>query len=121
MPDFSAKAFEACSIASASPYFALASSRAACTASFDKPVYSATYSFAPEVVNFLRVSVSTSEVSHPVFKDSRNEPSALIADSAPVPSNSDVFFKAFWNTSPPIPALTTEFQSINLTVPDANA
>ena len=30
-------------------------------------------------------------------------------------------YKAFLNSSPPIPALTTEFQSIKLTLPDDNA
>ena len=104
LPDFSAKAFDAYSIASASPYLASASSRAACTAFSDKPVYLATYSLAPDVVNFFKVSVSTSDVSHPVVRDSRNVPSAFIAASAPVPSNSDVSLKASWNIWPPIPA-----------------
>ena len=34
---------------------------------------------------------------------------------------SAVSYKAFLNSSPPIPALTTEFQSIRLTLPEANA
>ena len=97
-PDFLASASDAFSIAFASPYLASASSKAAATASFDNPVYSATYSLAPDVVNFLRVSVRTSAVNQPVDNDSLNEPSAFIAASAPVPSNLDVSLRASWNT-----------------------
>ena len=40
---------------------------------------------------------------------------------APVPSSSDVRTRASWNTLPPMPALTTEFQSIRDTLPAASA
>ena len=80
----------------------------------------ASYSFwlSAAVENWSRVSVRTSVVSHPVFNDSLNDPSAEIAALAPVCKCSDVLIRASWNTWPPIPALTTEFQSISLTVPD---
>ena len=121
LPDFSANALDAYLIASASPYLALALSNVFSIASLDNPVYSATYSLAPEVVNFFNVFVRTSDVSHPVCKDSLNEPFAFIAASAPVLSSLEVSFNAFWNTCPPMPALTTEFQSCNLIVPAAKA
>ena len=44
-----------------------------------------------------------------------------MAFCAPVPSSSEVRTRASWNTLPPIPALTTEFQSIRETLPAARA
>ena len=76
--------------------------------------------YAP--ANCFRVSVSTSVVSHsPLVRDSRKEPYILMAFCAPVPSSSEVRTRASWNTLPPIPALTTEFQSIRETLPAARA
>ena len=95
LPDFSANALEACSIASASPYLAFALLSVSSTAFLDNPVYLATYSLAPDVVNFFKVSVRTLDVSHPVCKDSLNDPFAFIAASAPVLSSLEVSFKAF--------------------------
>ena len=61
-------------------------------------------------------------VSHsPLVRDSRKEPYILMAFWAPVPSSSDVRTRASWNTLPPMPALTTEFQSISDTLPAASA
>ena len=76
--------------------------------------------YAP--ANCFRVSVRTSVVSHsPLVRDSRKEPYILMAFWAPVPSSSDVRTRASWNTLPPMPALTTEFQSIRDTLPAASA
>ena len=69
------------------------------------------------VENFLRVSRRTSEVIQPSCKLSRND----FVLSLLTPMASAVSYKAFLNSSPPIPALTTEFQSIRLTLPDAKA
>ena len=76
--------------------------------------------YAPE--NCFKVSVSTSVVSHPPWvNDSRNDPYCWIIASTLVPKCSAVRFRAFWNSSPPMPALTTEFQSISETRPAAMA
>ena len=69
------------------------------------------------VENFLRVSSNTSDVNHPSCRLSRN----VFVLSRATPMASAVSYKAFLNSSPPIPALTTEFQSIRLTLPEANA
>ena len=69
------------------------------------------------VENFLRVSNNTSDVNHPSWRLSRND----FVLSLAIPIASAVSYKAFLNSSPPIPALTTEFQSIKLTLPDAKA
>ena len=94
LPDFSARAFAALSIASLSFPQASVSLSIDSTASFDKSVYSATYSVAPDVVNFFKVSVRTSDVNHPVFNDSLKDPSAAIAAFAPVLSFSEVSVNA---------------------------
>ena len=69
------------------------------------------------VENFFKVSNNTSDVNHPSCKLSRK----VFDWSLATPSASAVSYKAFLNSSPPIPALTTEFQSIKLTLPDDNA
>ena len=76
--------------------------------------------YAPD--NCFNVSVNTSVVNHsPFVKLSLKLPYFFIMASAPVPSCSDVLIKASWNSLPPIPAFTTEFQSARLTLPAANA
>ena len=66
------------------------------------------------VENFFRVSNNTSDVIQPSCKLSLK----VFDSSLATPRASAVSYKAFLNNSPPIPALTTEFQSIKLTLPD---
>ena len=68
-------------------------------------------------VIWLRVSSMTSAVSQPSLSDSRNEPSFSMYSSTASPCMRAVRFRASWNCSPPMPALTTEFQSISFTLP----
>ena len=76
--------------------------------------------YAPDIWD--KVSVNTSAVSHsPSVSDSLNEPYFSIIASTFIPIFSAVRFNAFWNNSPPIPALTTEFQSWSATLPVAKA
>ena len=76
--------------------------------------------YAPEIC--FNVSVNTSPVNHsPLVKLSLKLPYFLIAASAPVPITSEVLINASWNNLPPIPPLTTEFQSCKETLPAAKA
>src|SRR4051795_4210154 len=87
-------------------------------------------------VNCLRVSVRTSEVSQdcsPGFAmiDSRNDcpsietffigPLRETAPSLSLPMLEAVVARARWKAEPPMPALTTEFQSCRPTLPEAMA
>ena len=85
------------------------------------PVSLARYSSAPDTVIFLRVVVNTSDVIQPSLRDSLNVPAFSIIESTAIPYSRAVCFKAFWNISPPRPALFTEFQSWSLSDPAANA
>ena len=67
--------------------------------------------------NLVKVLINTSSVNHPSCNVSLNG----LDLSTNIPISLAVSFNAFWNNSPPIPALTTEFQSIRLTLPAAKA
>src|SRR4051812_36859228 len=87
-------------------------------------------------VNCFRVSVRTSDVSQDcspglAMIDSRNDcplietffigPLRETAPSLSLPMFAAVVARARWNAEPPIPALTTEFQSCRPTLPEAIA
>ena len=72
-------------------------------------------------VNSFKVSSNTSEVSHPFPSLLLNDSLKDWASSTVLPIAFAVLFNASWNTWPPIPALTTEFQSSKFTLPAAIA
>ena len=73
-------------------------------------------------MNFCNVAVNTSVVTQaPSVKLSLKVPYFAIIPSTSIPKCLAVAFNSSWNISPPIPALTTEFQSCNDTLPAANA
>ena len=73
-------------------------------------------------MNFCNVAVNTSFVTQaPSVKLSLKVPYFAIIPSTSIPKCLAVSFNSSLNISPPIPALTTEFQSCNDTLPEANA
>ena len=72
--------------------------------------------------NFSNVLTSTSEVSQLSCPPAALIDSLKLTDSSTtIPICFAVSFSAFWNSSPPMPAFTTEFQSCKLTRPAAIA
>ena len=67
--------------------------------------------------NFCNVLSNTSDVNQPSCKVSLNGFDSLTY----MPIDLAMVINSFLNNSPPIPALTTEFQSCKLTLPAANA
>ena len=67
--------------------------------------------------NCSNVLIRTSDVNQLSWSVSLNGLDSLTY----IPICLAVSFNAFWNSSPPIPAFTTEFQSCNPTLPAANA
>ena len=73
-------------------------------------------------VNFCKVAVNTSLVNHaPSVRLSLKLPYLAIIPSTSIPKFLAVDLSSSWNISPPILALTTEFQSCKDTLPAAKA
>ena len=107
------------SVADLSAAFAISTIAFACVAEYPWVLNSDSL-YAPEIC--FNVSIITSAVNHsPLVKLSLKLPYFFIIFSAPVPITSDVLINAFWNASPLIPALINDLQSINCTLPAANA
>ena len=69
------------------------------------------------LANFSKVLINTSDDNQPSCNVSRNG----LDSSTKIPICLAMAINSFWNNSPPIPAFTTEFQSIKLTLPAAKA
>ena len=87
-----------------------------CACSSEYPI-STSWASERSFVRAVRVVVITWAVSQSSWRDSRKLPFLAIASSTPVPIIRAVSIRAFLNDSPPIPALTREFQSCRWTTP----